>query len=108
MDISINYFKNNIFPNIRDYYKINFSTSVEGDITGFGNLERVEIEGNNLLGGIDFWSSGWIDFHLIDLRNDKEILNILVSPDRNKEKTMILEDFERTLIIFSNINCSGK
>lgn len=104
----MNYFKNNIFPNIRDYYKINFSTSVERDITSFGNLERVEIEGNNLLGGIDFWSSGWIDFHLIDLRNDKEILNILVSPDRNKEKTMILEDFERTLIIFSNINCSGK
>lgn len=104
----MNYFKNNIFPNIRDYYKINFFTSVEGDITGSGNLERVEIEGNNLLGGIDFWSSGWIDFHLIDLRNDKEILNILVSPDRNKEKTMILEDFERTLIIFFNINCSGK
>lgn len=104
----MNYFKNNIFPNIRDYYKINFSASVEGDITGFGNLERVEIEGNNLLGGIDFWSSGWIDFHLIDLRNDKEILNILVSPDRNKEKIMIMEDFERTLIIFSNINCLGK
>lgn len=108
MDISMNYFKNNICPNIRDYYKINFSTSIERDVTGFGNLERVEIEGNNLLGGIDFWSSGWIDFHLIDLRNDKEILNILVSPDRNEEKTMILEDFEKTLIIFLNTKNPGK
>ncbi len=94
----MNYFKNNIFPNIRDYYVINFSTAIEGDVGGFGNLERVEIEGNNLLGGIDFWSSGWIDFHLIDLRNDKEILNILVSPDKNEEKTKILEEFKRILI----------
>ncbi|MCA4304597.1 hypothetical protein LDX65_15115 [Acinetobacter baumannii] len=51
-----------------------------------------------MLGGIDFWSSGWIDFHLIDLRNDKEILNILVSPDKNEEKTKILEEFKRILI----------
>ncbi len=94
----MNYFKDNIFPKLRDYYAINFSTSIEGDVSSFGNLERVEIEGNNLLGGIEFWSSGWIDFHLIDSRNDKEILNILVSPDKNEEKTKILEDFKRILI----------
>ncbi|MDC5596909.1 hypothetical protein OHX11_14185 [Acinetobacter baumannii] len=100
MDISMDYFKKNIFPKIKENYTVTFSNATEGEVMGFGNLERVEIEGNNILGGIEFWSSGWLSIHLINIERDEEILNSLISPDDSKRKNELLEDFEKKLIEF--------
>lgn len=98
MDISMDYFKKNIFPEIKENYTVTFTSFKEGEVLGFGDLERVEVEDSKILGGIEFWSSGWLGIHLINLVNDEEILNSLIAPDDCVDKLELLEIFCRKLM----------
>lgn len=98
MDISLNYFNKVYLPIIKENYKVTFISFKEGEVLGFGDLERVEVEGSKILGGIEFWSSGWLNIHLINLENNEEILNSLVAPDDCVDKFELLEIFCRKLM----------
>lgn len=63
--------------------KAEYHSFKQGD---FGDLERVELEGNKKGATVDFWSSGWLGVHLYDYAKDSELLNILLEPEQNLEK----------------------
>ena len=94
------YFRENILPKIENHYVITFSIFSEKEIIGLGDLERVEIEGSNLLGGVEFWSLGWMSIHLVNMENDQEILNTLISADEDNRKIEELYKLEEILIKF--------
>ncbi|MCL9666965.1 hypothetical protein L2C91_00945 [Rosenbergiella epipactidis] len=80
MDMS--YFKDNIAPKLSDY-KLTYSSYPEGD---FGSLERVVIEGDSKVSGIDIWSKGWLDIDIYDLKLDKQVMTILLEPVETEKK----------------------
>ena len=89
--MDINWFKNEVIPKIADVYKVDYSFFANGD---FGNLDRVEFEGNGKGGHIDFWSLGWLNIHLVDYANGDELLNVLLEPQQDERKE---EAFKRLL-----------
>lgn len=74
--MDIRYFKDNIAPQLSNY-KLTYSSYPKGD---FGSLERVVIEGNGKIAGIDIWSKGWLDIDIYDLLIDKQVMNVLLEP----------------------------
>lgn len=71
------YFDLHVKPSLSNYV-FTYSSFLNGD---FGDIERVEFFGQTRLGGIDFWSRGWVGFHVFDKKLDDEVMNILLSPD---------------------------
>ena len=82
METNINWFKNEFIPLMKSGYKLEYSFFEKGD---FGNLERVEFEGNGKGGTIDFWSLGWLSIHMVNYNEQTELLNILLEPHQEKE-----------------------
>ena len=64
----------------------------------FGSLQRVEFESQTRIGGVDFWSSGWINMHLVDTVKGNELINILLEPNK-KEK--VYDAFDHMLELIS-------
>lgn len=93
MKEDILWFKNEFIPLLVEDYKIEYVSFKEGD---FGTLERVEIEGKNKGGNIDFWSLGWLNIHLVDYEEGKELLNVLLEPNQKIEKE---EAFKKLLTL---------
>lgn len=83
MEKDVIWFKNEFIPILIQGYEIDYSTFQDGD---FGNLERVEIEGKNKGGNIDFWSLGWLNIHFVDYEKGDELLNVLLEPHQEREK----------------------
>lgn len=73
---NLNWFNTTLLPKLSGY-DIKFNTFKGGD---FGDLERIEIEGNEKGVTIDFWSLGWISIHAYDYALDMEIMNVLTEP----------------------------
>lgn len=71
------YFDLHVMPALGDY-EFTYSSFLNGD---FGDIERVEFFGKEKLGGIDFWSKGWVGIHVFDEKLGDEVMNILLSPD---------------------------
>ncbi len=88
MNNNITWFKGR-FTKILEGYKIDYSYFENGD---FGNLERVEIEGNEKMGNIDFWSSGWLSIYLVDSAKKDELINILLEPEQQDEKAKAFQE----------------
>ncbi|HTG55267.1 MAG TPA: hypothetical protein VL943_03280, partial [Niabella sp.] len=65
-------------------YEITYRFYEEGD---FGSLNQVVFESSEKGGGIDFWGLGWLGIDLYDYKNQKQLLNILLEPHQEKEKT---------------------
>ena len=72
--MDMRYFKDNIAPQLSNY-KLTYSSYPKGD---FGSLERVVIEGNGKIAGIDIWSKGWLDIDIYDLLVDKQVMLSLI------------------------------
>ncbi|WP_434569828.1 hypothetical protein [Pseudomonas sp. Z3-8] len=70
-------------------YSFECSIFVNGD---FGDLERIELEGLDKLGAVEFWSKGWVGLDVYDCACDGQIMNVLLSPE---EKDSVLQEFER-------------
>lgn len=92
--MDINWFKDEIHPIIEQNYKLTYSFFKNGD---FGDLNRVEFEGNEKGGNIDFWSSGWLNIHLVDYEKGNELLNVLVEPQQEMEKNEAFIKLKRLL-----------
>ncbi|MBN3215509.1 hypothetical protein [Pectobacterium polaris] len=82
--MDINFFKKKIEP-ILVGYSFQYTSFLDGD---FGDLERVEFEGNNKVGTVDFWSKGWISIDIYDLILDDQRLNLLLGPDEEQLKAI--------------------
>lgn len=89
------WFNTEMLP-LLDGYSTEYRSFKNGD---FGDLERVELEGNNKGVTLDFWSSGWIGIHLIDYLADAELLNVLLEPNQDSEKD---EAFKKLKSILKN------
>ena len=93
MKKNIDWFKKVIAPSLEGI-KIKYSFFEKGD---FGDLNRVEIEGNGKGGNLDFWEKDWIEIHLYDYNEDKELIHALLEPTQDKERDELLEKFELLL-----------
>lgn len=82
--MDINFFKKEIQP-ILEGYNFQYSSFPNGD---FGDLERVEFEGHNKIGTVDFWSKGWISIDIYDLILDDQLMNLLLGPDEEQLKAI--------------------
>jgi hypothetical protein len=87
------WFKENILPTLREY-QIEYRSFENGD---FGDVERVEFEGNNKGGSIDFWSTGWLGIHAYNYKEEQEIINVLLEPEEHLEKTKAFEKLQEIL-----------
>lgn len=74
-------------------YSLEYSSFPGGD---FGDLERIELEGFNKLGTVEFWSKGWIGIDIYDCALEDQIMNVLLSPE---EKDSVPQAFERFIEI---------
>jgi len=92
--MDINYFKSEV-AHLLDGYELKYSSFKNGD---FGDLERVEIEGKNKLGGVDFWSKGWVDIDVYDCILEEQILNFLLSPDELKKQDEAIKILIKVLV----------
>ena len=57
-----------------------------GEFSDFGALERVEFEDEKIMGTIEIWSSGWIGLDLIFLPDVKEVLNLMLPPEKVRKE----------------------
>ncbi|OCG38892.1 hypothetical protein A9G29_10115 [Gilliamella sp. Fer2-1] len=87
--MDINSFKKELAPRLKNY-KLTYSSYPNGD---FGSMERVIIEGNNKIAGIDFWSEGWLDIDIYDLILDDQIMNILLEPSEIRQQNNAILKF---------------
>jgi hypothetical protein len=95
MKKDIIWFKNEFAHLLGQGYELKYSTFQDGD---FGNLERVEIEGNNKGGNVDFWSLGWLNIHLVDYyEKGNELLNVLLEPHQEREKEVAFRKLKELL-----------
>lgn len=76
-------------------YSLEYSSFSNGD---FGDLERIELEGFNKLGTVEFWSKGWVGMDIYDCVLDDQVMNVLLSPE---EKESIPQAFERFIKILT-------
>lgn len=93
-NMNINYFKKELAPNLKEY-KLTYSSFPNGD---FGSLERVVIERNNKIAGIDFWSKGWLEIDIYDLVVDDQIMNLLLDPSEFQEQNNAIKKFIEILL----------
>ncbi|ADU69233.1 hypothetical protein [Pantoea sp. At-9b] len=87
-------FRNEFAP-LLDNYELQYSSFSNGDL---GDLERVEFEGKNKIGTIDFWSSGWLGIELFDLKLNDQTMNLLLQPDDESQKRDALNLLMQTLL----------
>ncbi|NAW50585.1 hypothetical protein GNY06_04025 [Elizabethkingia argentiflava] len=90
---SLDWFKEEIAPNLIPY-ELNYRFYEEGD---FGSLNQVIFESSGKGGGIDFWSTGWLGVHLVDYIRGEELLNVLLEPHQEQEKTEIFKRLQELL-----------
>ncbi|MBK5073440.1 hypothetical protein I2492_10900 [Budviciaceae bacterium CWB-B4] len=92
--MDIHFFKKNISPKLTNY-TLKYSSYPNGD---FGDLERVEVQGENKIGGIDFWSQGWIDIDIYDLTLDEQLINVLLDPNEMEAQEKAIYKFLKILL----------
>lgn len=92
--MDMRYFKNNIASQLSNY-KLTYSSYPKGD---FGSLERVVIEGNGKIAGIDIWSKGWLDIDIYDLLIDKQVMNVLLEPIEIQKQEDSIKQFLEILL----------
>lgn len=76
--MNMSWFKENLLTSLNGC-EFELSTFSNGD---FGDLQRVEIQGFNKLGTIEFWSLGWVGVDLVDCVSGAQEMNVLLSPDQ--------------------------
>lgn len=76
MQRDIVWFKEAVLPLLKNY-NVLYSSFKDGD---FGDLERIELEGENKGATIEFWSAGWIGIHIYDYKLNNTIFNVLFEP----------------------------
>lgn len=93
MTKDLDWVKSTIVPFLTNY-EIQYRFFEEGD---FGSLTQFIFNSSKKGGGIDFWGLGWLGIDVYDYENDKQILNILLKPEQEKEKNEALELLQNLL-----------
>ncbi|MBI6684317.1 hypothetical protein YA0697_21655 [Pseudomonas viridiflava] len=75
-------------------FSLECSSFADGD---FGDLERIELEGFNKLGTIEFWFKGWVGINIYDLALDNQIMNVLLSPEEGESVSKAFDRFLKIL-----------
>lgn len=75
-------------------FSLDYSSFADGD---FGDLERIELEGFNKLGTVEFWSKGWVGIDIYDCAIDDQVMNVLLSPEEKESISQAFENFIRIL-----------
>ena len=88
------WFNIGVKPFLKGYF-LEYSSFPDGD---FGDLERIELEGFNKLGTVEFWSKGWIGIDIYDCTIEGQVMNVLLSPE---EKESVPQAFERFIEILT-------
>ena len=86
-------FKKVIEPCLKGY-EIKYKFFEKGD---FGSLNQIEFNSEKQGGEIDFWSTGWLGFHLVDYIKGEELLNVFLEPHQEEEKDKILKRLQELL-----------
>ena len=81
MEKTLEWFKKEVSPDLLNY-KITYRNYENGD---FGDLDQIIIESKILGGGIDFWSSGWLEIDLYDYEKEELLINVLLEPTEEYE-----------------------
>lgn len=92
MDIC--WFNENVKPLLKGF-SLEYSLFAGGE---FGELERIELEGFNKLGTVEFWSKGWVGIDIYDCAIDYQVMNVLLSPE---EAESVSQAFERLIKILT-------
>lgn len=75
---SFDYFNQYVKSKIPAEFSFKYLNEKNGQ---FGDLQRVEFESPTKIGGVDFWSTGWLNIHLVDTSKGDELLNALLDPE---------------------------
>ena len=89
----IEWFNRSIAPDLKNF-EIKYRFFAEGD---FGALNQIEFNSKLVGGNIDFCGLGWLGIFVRDYKNEKIMLNILLEPQQEKEKTEAFEKLNRLL-----------
>lgn len=89
----LDWFKENISSQLKDS-ELKFSFFEKGE---FGDLNRVEFEYEGKGGTVDFWEKDWVEVHLYDYGDDKELIHVLLDPSQESEREEILMQLKNLL-----------
>lgn len=90
---NIDWFKKEVEPLLHGF-DLKYTFFGDGD---FGALNRVEFEGYNKSGYVDFWSKDWLEIHLYDFHLDQELMNVLLEPSQEEKKEKAFNDLQKYL-----------
>lgn len=79
-------------PLIKRNYETHIREFKNGD---FGDLIRIEFSGRQKTGGIELWSSGYISFHLVDLKTSEEMINQMFMPEEKEQIALAFQEFKK-------------
>jgi hypothetical protein len=82
---NIEQFKTEIAPLLVNY-TLNYRFFEGNSFSDFGNLYEVEFESEQTMGTIDFWQEEWLGILVWDCKQEKELLNVLLSPEQLTER----------------------
>ena len=83
MERNIEWFKKELSPNMKGF-ELSYRYFEQGD---FGHLNQVEFNSKKLGGNIDFWELGWVGIFVWDYEKQEQLLNLLIEPNQEAEKT---------------------
>lgn len=87
------WFNERVKPHLKGF-SLEYSSFAGGD---FGDLERIELEGFNKLGTVEFWSEGWVGIDIYDCVLDEQVMNVLLSPEEEESISQVFEQFVKIL-----------
>ncbi|MEE4234063.1 hypothetical protein [Pseudomonas viridiflava] len=87
------WFNESVKPLLKGF-SLEYSSFAEGD---FGDLERIELEGFNKLGTVEFWSKGWVGIDIYDCALDDQVMNVLLSPEEKESVSHVFDKFVKIL-----------
>lgn len=67
--------------------KLNYEYFPNGD---FGDISRIEVERGNKAGYIDFFSSGTVNIHLVNMETGEDLINVLLFPEQKENVNQYL------------------
>ncbi|MBX8509872.1 hypothetical protein K5D34_09330 [Pseudomonas cichorii] len=88
------WFNESVKPLLKGF-SLEYSSFADGE---FGDLERIELEGFNKLGTVEFWSKGWVGVDIYDCALDDQVMNVLLSPEEEGAVSQVFERFVKILM----------
>lgn len=90
----VEWFEKEIAPALKDC-RLNCRVFKQGD---FGSLDQIEFDSASVGGNVDFWGNGWLGIFIWSYSEQKELLNVLISPNEYGKKSNALDELKRILL----------